>query len=157
MRVKETSDMFWSVSRLHNVRYINIILRYSLLYGRPWISKALSLTIWEYPDMLWAQRDHEDAGMHSFRPSLADWGCHLTAFFSYQPYVDLSRGDADANTSLLLDYTNSPKFIVWIYQTKNRHTVALLSTLVLLMLLASQPLCASLFTIRDTEFLSKSE
>lgn len=105
--------------------------------------------------MFWEQRDHEDAGMHSFRPSLAELG--MTALFSYQPYVDLSRGDADANTSLLLDYTNSPKFIVWIYQTKNRHTVALLSTLVLLMLLASQPLCASLFTVRDTEFVRKSE
>ena len=119
--------------------------------------RALFLTIWEYPDMLLAQRNHEDAGMHSFWPSLAGWECHLTALFSHQPYVDLSRGDADANTSLLLDYTNHPKFIVWIYQSKNRHTVALLSTLVLLMLLASQPLCASLFTIRDTEFVLESE
>jgi hypothetical protein len=36
--------------------------------------RALSVTIWEYPDMFWAQRDHEDAGMRSFRRSFAELG-----------------------------------------------------------------------------------
>ncbi|CAG7847755.1 SubName: Full=Uncharacterized protein {ECO:0000313/EMBL:CCA69527.1} [Serendipita indica DSM 11827] len=67
------------------------------------------------------------------------------------PYMELSRANGAKGETLLLDYTGESKFLVWILQLQNRHYLAFLSTVIVLMLLGLQPLASSLFVLLDTE------
>jgi Protein of unknown function (DUF3433) len=86
-----------------------------------------------------------------------------------QPYIDLVRGNAPAERSLLLDYTRlkcvdllhlltscvdvypfSSKFFVWISAFSNHHYMVATVTLVALFALVLEPLCASIFIVKDT-------
>jgi hypothetical protein len=48
---------------------------------------------------------------------------------SIQPYLDLSRGDASADTSILLDYNQYANFLIPLQALKNRHYLTLTSSL----------------------------
>jgi len=67
-----------------------------------------------------------------------------------QPYIDLVRGNASADKSLLLDYTRSNKLFVWISAFSNRHYMVAFVTLVALLALLIEPLCASMFVVKNT-------
>ncbi|KIM33714.1 hypothetical protein M408DRAFT_325328 [Serendipita vermifera MAFF 305830] len=44
-----------------------------------------------------------------------------------------------------------PKFVVWVFQLRDHHFVAALSTALLLLLMALQPLASSMFIVKDTQ------
>jgi len=67
-----------------------------------------------------------------------------------QPYIDLAHGNASAKKSILLDYTRSSKFLVWIDAISNRHYVVAVVTLLALLALVFEPLCASMFIVKNT-------
>jgi len=86
-----------------------------------------------------------------------------------QPYIDLVRGNAPAERSLLLDYMRlkcvnllrlltshvhvypfSSKFFVWISAFSNHHYMVAIITLVALLALVLEPLGASIFIVKDT-------
>jgi hypothetical protein len=66
-----------------------------------------------------------------------------------QPYIDLVHGDAPPERSLLLDYTRSSKFVVWISAFSNRHYMVTIVTLIGLLALVIEPLCACMFVVSD--------
>ncbi|KAF8518276.1 hypothetical protein BU17DRAFT_66517 [Hysterangium stoloniferum] len=66
-----------------------------------------------------------------------------------QPYIDLAYGNAPAQRSLLLDYSNKHPIIVSFYAYRHSHFVVVLSSLLVLVGLAVQPLAASLFTVKN--------
>jgi len=67
-----------------------------------------------------------------------------------QPYIDLVHGDSPPQRSLLLDYTRTNNFVVWISAFWNQHYMVAIATLLVLLGLVFQPLAAAMFTIRDT-------
>jgi len=67
-----------------------------------------------------------------------------------QPYIDLIRGNAPPERSLLLDYTRSNKFIMWISAFRNRHYMVAIVTLMALLVLVFEPLSASTLVLIDT-------
>jgi hypothetical protein len=67
-----------------------------------------------------------------------------------QPYIDLVHGDSPPQRSLLLDYTRSNNFVVWISAFWNRHYMVAFATLLALLALVFQPLAAAMFTVRNT-------
>jgi hypothetical protein len=67
-----------------------------------------------------------------------------------QPYIDLVHGDSPPQRSLLLDYTRTNNFVVWISAFWNRHYMVGLATLITLLALVFQPLGAAMFIVRDT-------
>jgi len=86
-----------------------------------------------------------------------------------QPYIDLVHGNAPAERSLLLDYTRLKcvnllrllssrvhvypflsKFFVWISAFSNHHYMVAVITLAALLALVLEPLCASIFIVKDT-------
>uniref|UniRef100_A0A0W0FJG3 Uncharacterized protein n=1 Tax=Moniliophthora roreri TaxID=221103 RepID=A0A0W0FJG3_MONRR len=66
-----------------------------------------------------------------------------------QPYVDLVHGDSPPHRSLLLDYTRTNNFVVWIHALSNRHFTVFLASLMLLTSLSFQPLSAALLDVRN--------
>ncbi|KAF8517011.1 hypothetical protein BU17DRAFT_50207 [Hysterangium stoloniferum] len=64
-----------------------------------------------------------------------------------QPYLDLAYGNAPAQRSLLLDYSNKHPIIVTFHAYRHNHFIVVLSSLLVLVGLAVQPLAASLFTV----------
>ncbi|KAL1674633.1 hypothetical protein EV122DRAFT_281875 [Schizophyllum commune] len=66
-----------------------------------------------------------------------------------QPYIDLAHGNSPPHRSLLLDYTRQNNFIVWASAAHNRHYAVTLTTAMVLLSLALQPLAAALLTVRD--------
>lgn len=66
-----------------------------------------------------------------------------------QPYVDLAYGNAPASTTLLLDYSNQHAALVSVFAYRHNHYLVALSSLMVLLGLALQPLAASLFTVKD--------
>jgi hypothetical protein len=67
-----------------------------------------------------------------------------------QPYIDLVHGDSPPQRSLLLDYTRTNNFFVWISAFWNQHYMVAIATLLVLLGLVFQPLAAAMFTVRDT-------
>jgi hypothetical protein len=67
-----------------------------------------------------------------------------------QPYIDLVHGDSPPQKSLLLDYTRTNNFVVWISAFWNRHYLVALATLIALLALVFQPLAAAMFIVKDT-------
>jgi len=67
-----------------------------------------------------------------------------------QPYVDLVRGDASAEKSLLLDYTRTNNFVVWTAAARNRHWVVTGTSVMVLITLCFQPLASALLSVRNT-------
>jgi len=67
-----------------------------------------------------------------------------------QPYIDLIHGDAPAEKSLLLDYSRSSKFLVCMTAFNNKHYIVSVVTLISILTLVFQPLCASMFIVMDT-------
>jgi hypothetical protein len=67
-----------------------------------------------------------------------------------QPYIDLVQGDSPPQRSLLLDYTRTNNFVVWVSAFWNRHYMVGLATLITLLALVFQPLGAAMFEVRDT-------
>jgi hypothetical protein len=67
-----------------------------------------------------------------------------------QPYVDLVRGDAPPEKSLLLDYTRTNNFVVWTTSARNRHWVVTGSAIMVLITLCFQPLASALLSVRNT-------
>ncbi|KAA1473042.1 hypothetical protein DENSPDRAFT_218676 [Dentipellis sp. KUC8613] len=67
-----------------------------------------------------------------------------------QPYVDLAHGDSPAERSLLLDYTRTHNFFVWLSAAVNKHHLVALTSLMAIVGLSFQPLAAALFTLRQT-------
>lgn len=67
-----------------------------------------------------------------------------------QPYVDLIHGDSPAQHSLLLDYTRTHNFIVWMKAAVNKHYLVALTSLMAIVALTYQPLAAALLVLRDT-------
>ncbi|KAF7352992.1 Non-specific serine/threonine protein kinase [Mycena venus] len=67
-----------------------------------------------------------------------------------QPYVDLVRGDAPPEKSLLLDYTRINNFVVWTAAARNRHWVVTGASIMVLITLCFQPLASALLSVRNT-------
>ncbi|KAJ7368063.1 hypothetical protein DFH08DRAFT_761565 [Mycena albidolilacea] len=67
-----------------------------------------------------------------------------------QPYVDLVRGDAPPEKSLLLDYTRTNNFVVWTSAARNRHWVVTGASIMVLVTLCFQPLGSALLSVRNT-------
>jgi len=67
-----------------------------------------------------------------------------------QPYLDLAYGNAPAQRSLLLDYSNKHPILVSFHAYRHSHFIVVLSSLLVLVGLAVQPLAASLFTVKNT-------
>ncbi|KAJ6510035.1 hypothetical protein C8R47DRAFT_1208087 [Mycena vitilis] len=67
-----------------------------------------------------------------------------------QPYVDLVRGDAPAEKSLLLDYTRTNNFVVRTAAARNRHWVVTAASMMVLLTLCFQPLASALLSVRNT-------
>ncbi|KAJ7774308.1 hypothetical protein DFH07DRAFT_912857 [Mycena maculata] len=67
-----------------------------------------------------------------------------------QPYVDLVRGDAPPEKSLLLDYTRTNNFVVWTAAARNRHWVVTAASVMVLVTLLFQPLASALLTVKNT-------
>ncbi|KAF7355111.1 Non-specific serine/threonine protein kinase [Mycena sanguinolenta] len=67
-----------------------------------------------------------------------------------QPYVDLVRGDAPPEKSLLLDYTRTNNFLVWTAAARNRHWVVTAASIMVLVTLCFQPLASALLSVRNT-------
>ncbi|KAJ7276167.1 hypothetical protein B0H12DRAFT_1083885 [Mycena haematopus] len=67
-----------------------------------------------------------------------------------QPYVDLVRGDAPPEKSLLLDYTRSNNFVVWTAAARNKHWVVTSASIMVLLTLCFQPLSSALLSVRNT-------
>jgi len=78
------------------------------------------------------------------------WAWTDIEFKKMQPYIDLVHGDSPPQRSLLLDYTRTSNFVVWILAFWNRHYMVAFATLLVLLGLVFQPLAAAMFTIRDT-------
>ncbi|EPQ53464.1 hypothetical protein GLOTRDRAFT_78464 [Gloeophyllum trabeum ATCC 11539] len=87
---------------------------------------------------------------------VAMWAWADVEIKKMQPYVDLVHGDAPAHRSVLLDYTRTNNFIVWLRAAANKHYIVALATLMVILSLALQPLAAALLTVRDT-WLSKPD
>lgn len=66
-----------------------------------------------------------------------------------QPYIDLAYGNAPASRTLLLDYSTKHPALVSYFALKWNHWIVALSSLMVLVGLALQPLAASLFTVKD--------
>ncbi|KII84748.1 hypothetical protein PLICRDRAFT_340643 [Plicaturopsis crispa FD-325 SS-3] len=74
-----------------------------------------------------------------------------------QPFVNLIKGDASADHSLLLDYVSAPRYLVWSYALKNKHWVVTCSTLATLFCALLSPLASSLFVaVPPTHWLLSS-
>lgn len=71
-------------------------------------------------------------------------------FTLFQPYVDLVRGDAPPEKSLLLDYTRTNNFVVWTSAARNRHWVVTGASIMVLVTLCFQPLGSALLSVRNT-------
>jgi hypothetical protein len=67
-----------------------------------------------------------------------------------QPYVDLAHGNSPPDRSLLLDYSRTSNFFVWMHALRNKHFLVALATLMGLLALTFQPLAAALLTTKDT-------
>ncbi|KAJ7638599.1 hypothetical protein FB45DRAFT_827076 [Roridomyces roridus] len=67
-----------------------------------------------------------------------------------QPYVELVRGDAPPEKSLLLDYTRSNNFLVWTASARNGHWVVTAASIMVLVTLTFQPLASALLTVKNT-------
>ncbi|KAK7061523.1 Non-specific serine/threonine protein kinase [Favolaschia claudopus] len=67
-----------------------------------------------------------------------------------QPYVDLVRGDAPPEKSLLLDYTRTNNFVVWTAAARNRHWLVTGASIMVLLTLTFQPLTSALLSVRNT-------
>ncbi|KIJ35111.1 hypothetical protein M422DRAFT_34811 [Sphaerobolus stellatus SS14] len=67
-----------------------------------------------------------------------------------QPYIDLAYGNAPAKSTLLLDYSTKHPGITAYFAIKRNHWLVALSSILVLVGLAVQPLAASLFTVRNT-------
>ncbi|TFK47572.1 hypothetical protein OE88DRAFT_1665776 [Heliocybe sulcata] len=81
---------------------------------------------------------------------VAMWAWTDVEIKKMQPYVDLVHGDAPAHRSVLLDYTRTNNFIVWMRAAANKHYIVALASLMAITSLALQPLGAALLTVRDT-------
>ncbi|KAF8986696.1 hypothetical protein BDQ17DRAFT_1436120 [Cyathus striatus] len=66
-----------------------------------------------------------------------------------QPYVDLVHGNSPPHRSLLLDYTRTNNFVVWVRAASNTHYLVTLSSLMVIICLAFQPLAAALLIVKD--------
>ncbi|KAJ7068060.1 hypothetical protein C8F01DRAFT_1116696 [Mycena amicta] len=69
-----------------------------------------------------------------------------------QPYVDLARGDAPPQKSLLLDYTRVNNLFVWSHAIHNRHWVVTAASIMVIVTLAFQPLASALLNVKNTWF-----
>jgi hypothetical protein len=67
-----------------------------------------------------------------------------------QPYVDLVHGDSPPERSIFLDYTRQSKFMSLARAWSNGHTLIVITSLVVLMCIALQPLAGALLEVRDT-------
>ncbi|KAL0957578.1 hypothetical protein HGRIS_001362 [Hohenbuehelia grisea] len=85
-----------------------------------------------------------------------------------QPYIDLAKGDSPAQRSLLLDYNRHKwvsfyfsfhasfisslysNFTVWFHAWTNKHYLVFLTSAMVLLSLAFQPLAAALLVVKDT-------
>lgn len=70
-----------------------------------------------------------------------------------QPYVAVSHGKAPPQTTVLLDYISLSRFKVIFRAIRLRHGLVILSTLIYFATLLFQPLAASLFTVKATQFV----
>jgi hypothetical protein len=66
-----------------------------------------------------------------------------------QPYIDLSHGRATAEKSLLLDYTTTSKFLVWITAYRNHHYMVATVAIIGIITLVVNPLAPAMFTITN--------
>ncbi|KAF7972810.1 hypothetical protein HWV62_17000 [Athelia sp. TMB] len=67
-----------------------------------------------------------------------------------QPYLDLLHGDSPPNKSLLLDYTRTNNFVVWISAALNQHYLVALATIIGLLALVFQPVASAIFSTKPT-------
>jgi len=67
-----------------------------------------------------------------------------------QPYVDLAHESSDPERSLLMDYTRKSKSVAWIYAWQNGHTLIAITSALVIMCIALQPLASALLDVRDT-------
>ncbi|KAF9221127.1 hypothetical protein BS17DRAFT_785959 [Gyrodon lividus] len=74
----------------------------------------------------------------------------------YQPYVTLSKGNAPASRSILLDYIALNPLGVLYHSLKHRHYLINVSTLTALSLVFLQPLAGSLLQVRQVPHTSDS-
>ncbi|KAI0089530.1 hypothetical protein BDY19DRAFT_108972 [Irpex rosettiformis] len=70
-----------------------------------------------------------------------------------QPYVDLAKGNAPPQRSLLLDYTRNHTFYVWTVAARNNHFLVTLASLLVIITFTFQPLSAALFNVQDVFWL----
>ncbi|GJJ15219.1 hypothetical protein Clacol_009495 [Clathrus columnatus] len=66
-----------------------------------------------------------------------------------QPYIDLARGNAPASKSLLLDYSGKHPALVTYNAMHHNHYIVAISSILVLIGLALQPLAAALFTVKS--------
>ncbi|KAH8113035.1 hypothetical protein DFH11DRAFT_1510822 [Phellopilus nigrolimitatus] len=82
-------------------------------------------------------------------PLVLLWDAKNWLIKRYQPYINLSRGDASAENSLLLDYVSvNTIYCVWMAFTK-RHWLVFISALASLSTLILQPLAGAIFDIQQ--------
>ncbi|GJE86425.1 DUF3433 domain-containing protein [Phanerochaete sordida] len=74
-----------------------------------------------------------------------------------QPYVELARGNAPPQRSLLLDYTRTHTFFVWTVAARNQHWLVVIGALLVVLTLAFQPLAAALFNVQDIDMISHGQ
>ncbi|KAI0316294.1 hypothetical protein OF83DRAFT_1127760, partial [Amylostereum chailletii] len=72
------------------------------------------------------------------------------------PYVALSRGNARAEQSLLLDYVRPPRFVVLFSAFKFKHRLILISTFTAFGSYLLQPLAGSVFSVQQVQHSSPS-
>jgi hypothetical protein len=70
-----------------------------------------------------------------------------------QPYITASQGNAPAERSVLLDYTNAPAIYLFINSLRFRHWLVFISASIAAATTLLQPLTAAIFTTRQTLYL----
>ncbi|KAI0689567.1 hypothetical protein BC835DRAFT_1418450 [Cytidiella melzeri] len=70
-----------------------------------------------------------------------------------QPYVDLAKGNAPPQRSLLLDYTRNHTLYVWSVAARNHHYLVTLASVLVIITFCFQPLSAALFNVQDVFWL----
>ncbi|KIJ42853.1 hypothetical protein M422DRAFT_253950 [Sphaerobolus stellatus SS14] len=67
-----------------------------------------------------------------------------------QPFIELASGNAPASRTLFIDYVNSHYMKALFQSMRNKHYIVALSSAMLVLGFAVQPLAASIFSMKDT-------
>jgi hypothetical protein len=81
------------------------------------------------------------------------WRCTDEEIRRLQPYITASHGNAPAERSVLLDYTNAPSIYLFINSLRFGHWLVFMSASIAAATTLLQPLTAAIFTTRQTLYV----